>query len=191
MPLPDPHASSLIWVGSAAEIAELMQLDDERFGDALSERLGGLLGAISNVGARTAFPVAGLSADRLAAKRIVLVGEAAHILPPIGAQGLNLGFRDAAALADCVADALGRRGDPGGNDVLEAYMRARRLDIMTRTLGVDLMSRALLTSLPPLQAARGIVLHGLNSLPPLRRAVMRVGLAPPTELPSLMRPASG
>ena len=83
-----------------------MQLDAERFGDALSERLGGLLGAIANVGARTEFPVAGLSADRLAAKRIVLVGEAAHILPPIGAQGLNLGFRDAAALADCVAEAL-------------------------------------------------------------------------------------
>ena len=191
VPLPDPHASSLIWVGSSSEIAALMQLDAERFGDALSERLGGLLGALSNVGARTAFPVAGLSADRLAAKRIVLVGEAAHILPPIGAQGLNLGFRDAAALADCVAEALARRGDPGGDDVLEAYMRARRLDIMTRTLGVALMSRALLTSLPPLQAARGIVLHGLKSLPPLRRAVMRVGLAPPTELPSLMRPASG
>jgi 2-octaprenyl-6-methoxyphenol hydroxylase len=191
VPLPDPHASSLIWVGSAAEIADLLQLDAERFGDALSERLGGLLGVLSNVGARSAFPVAGLSADRLAAKRIVLVGEAAHILPPIGAQGLNLGFRDAAALADCVADALARRGDPGGDDVLEAYMRARRLDIMTRTLGVALMSSALLTSLPPLQAARGIVLHGLKSLPPLRRAVMRVGLAPPTELPSLMRPASG
>ncbi len=191
VPLLDPHASSLIWVGPSAEIAALMQLDAERFGDALSERLGGLLGAIDNVGARTEFPVAGLSADRLAAKRIVLVGEAAHILPPIGAQGLNLGFRDAAALADCVAEALARRGDPGGDDVLEAYMRARRLDIMTRTLGVDLMSRALLTSLPPLQAARGIVLHGLKSLPPLRRAVMRVGLSPPTELPSLMRPASG
>ncbi len=191
VPLLDPHASSLIWVGSSAEVTALMQLDAERFGDALSERLGGLLGAISSVSARAAFPVSGLSADRLAAKRIVLVGEAAHILPPIGAQGLNLGFRDAAALADCVAAALVRRGDPGGDDVLEAYTRARRLDIMTRTLGVDLMSRALLTSLPPLQAARGIVLHGLKSLPGLRRAVMRVGLAPPTELPSLMRPASG
>jgi len=191
VPLLDPHASSLIWVGPSAEIAALMQLAGERFGDALSERLGGLLGAIDTVGARTEFPVAGLSADRLAAKRIVLVGEAAHILPPIGAQGLNLGFRDAAALADCVAEALARRGDPGGDNVLEAYTRARRLDIMTRTFGVDLMSRALLTSLGPLQAARGIVLHGLKSLPPLRRAVMRVGLSPPTELPSLMRPTSG
>ena len=191
VPLPDAHASSLIWVGTPAEIARAMQLDAERFGDALSERLGGLLGAISNVGTRTEFPVAGLSADRLAAKRTVLVGEAAHILPPIGAQGLNLGFRDAAALADCFAEVLQAHGDPGGDAVLEAYTRSRRLDIMTRTLGVDLMSRALLTSLPPLQAARGIVLHGLNAMPPLRRAVMRVGLAPPTELPSLMRPAAG
>ncbi|MGZ8415994.1 MAG: FAD-dependent monooxygenase [Methyloceanibacter sp.] len=191
VPLPDPKGSSLIWVGPPAEIARLMQLDAERFGDALSERLGGLLGAILSVGARTEFPVAGLSADRLAAKRTVLVGEAAHILPPIGAQGLNLGFRDAAALADCVAEALHAHGDPGGDEVLQAYARARRLDVMTRTLGVDLMSRALLTSLPPLQAARGLVLHGLNALPPLRRAVMRVGLAPPTELPSLMRPAAG
>jgi 2-octaprenyl-6-methoxyphenol hydroxylase len=188
VPLPGQHASSLIWVGPRAEIARLMQCDEERFADALSERLGGLLGAISGVGARAEFAVAGLSADRLAAKRTVLVGEAAHILPPIGAQGLNLGFRDAAALADCVAEALQRRADPGSDDVLEAYARARRLDIVTRTLGVDLLSRTLLTSLPPLQAARGLILHGLKNLPTLRRAVMRVGLAPPTELPNLMQP---
>jgi len=191
VPLPDPHASSLIWVGPLPEIMGLMQRDDEGFADALSERLSGLLGAVSDVGTRAEFPVAGLTANRLAAKRTVLLGEAAHILPPIGAQGLNLGFRDAAALADCIADALREARDPGGEDVLDAYARARRLDVMTRTLGVDLLSRSLLTSLPPLQAARGIVLHGLKALPPLRRAVMRLGLTPPTELPSLMRPASG
>jgi len=191
VPLPDPHASSLIWVGPLPEIMGLMQRDDEGFADALSERLSGLLGAVSDVGTRAEFPVAGLTANRLAAKRTVLLGEAAHILPPIGAQGLNLGFRDAAALADCIADALREARDPGGEDVLDAYARARRLDVMTRTLGVDLLSRSLITSLPPLQAARGIVLHGLKALPPLRRAVMRLGLTPPTELPSLMRPASG
>ena len=191
VPLPDPHASSLIWVGPLPEIMGLMQRDDEGFADALSERLSGLLGAVSDVGLRAEFPVAGLTANRLAAKRTVLLGEAAHILPPIGAQGLNLGFRDAAALADCVADALREARDPGGEDVLDAYARARRLDVMTRTLGVDLLSRSLFTSLPPLQAARGIVLHGLKALPPLRRAVMRLGLTPPTELPTLMRPASG
>ena len=191
VPLPDPNASSLIWVGPLPEIMGLMQRDDEGFGDALSERLSGLLGAVSDVGTRAEFPVAGLTANRLAAKRTVLLGEAAHILPPIGAQGLNLGFRDAAALADCIADALREARDPGGEDVLDAYARARRLDVMTRTLGVDLLSRSLFTSLPPLQAARGIVLHGLKALPPLRRAVMRLGLTPPTELPTLMRPVSG
>jgi 2-octaprenyl-6-methoxyphenol hydroxylase len=180
VPLPDPHSSSLIWVGSLAEIAALMRRDEAGFGDALAERLDGLLGAISDIGPRAEFKVAGLVANRLAANRTVLLGEAAHILPPIGAQGLNLGLRDAAALADS-----------GGEATLEAYRNARRLDVMTRTVGVDLMSRALLTSLPPLQAARGIVLHGLSALAPLRRAVMRLGLTPPTELPSLMRGASG
>jgi 2-octaprenyl-6-methoxyphenol hydroxylase len=191
VPLPDPLASSLIWVGSVGEIAQLMRRDAENFAEALGERLGGILGAVSDVGPRAEFPVAGLTADRLAARRTVLLGEAAHILPPIGAQGLNLGLRDAAALADCVSEALAHGADPGGEVVLEAYERARRLDVMTRTLGVDLMSRTLLTSLLPLQAARGLVLHGLNMLAPLRRAVMRVGLTPPTELPTLMRPASG
>lgn len=191
VPMPDRHASSLIWVGSLAEIAALMRRDEAGFGDALAERLDGLLGAISDIGARAEFKVAGLSADRLAAKRTVLVGEAAHILPPIGAQGLNLGLRDAAALADCVAEALRGARDPGGEATLEAYRGARRLDVMTRTVGVDVLSRALLTSLPPVQAARGLILHGLNALAPLRRAVMRLGLTPPTELPSLMRGGSG
>ena len=191
VPLTDAHASSLIWIGSPAEITQLMQRDDAGFIEVLSGRLGDTLGVVSDLGARAEFPVVGLSADRLGAGRIVLLGEAAHILPPIGAQGLNLGFRDAASLADCVAERLTRGHDPGKKDVLEAYAEARRLDIMTRTLGVDLLNRSLLTSLPPLQAARGIVLHGLNAFAPLRRAVMRLGLAPPTELPSLMRPGSG
>jgi 2-octaprenyl-6-methoxyphenol hydroxylase len=191
VPLPDPHASSLIWVGTQEEIAQLAQATDADLMAALGERLGELLGAVSDPGAKAAFPVAGLSADRLAARRTALLGEAAHILPPIGAQGLNLGFRDAGALADCVADALAQQRDPGGAETLLAYAEARRLDVMTRTLGVDLLSRSLLTSLPPLQAARGIVLHGLNVLAPLKRAVMRIGLTPPTALPRLMRPRAG
>lgn len=191
VPLPDAYASSLIWVGPVQEIARLMQLDAESFGEALNLRLDGLLGAISAVGPRAEFKVSGLVADLLAAKRTALVGEAAHVLPPIGAQGLNLGFRDAAALADCVAEARAQGRDPGGEAVLDSYVRRRRLDVMTRTLGVDLLSRSLLSALPPLQAARGIVVHGLKAFPLLRRAVMRVGLTPPTELPSLMRPVSG
>ncbi|MGV1015686.1 MAG: FAD-dependent monooxygenase, partial [Methyloceanibacter sp.] len=178
----------LIWLGPGDEIASLMRHDAERFGEVLQERLGDLLGRIFEVGERSKFPVTALMATTLAAKRTVLVGEAAHILPPIGAQGLNLGLRDAAALADCVAGALKRGDDPGSETVLAAYRDARGLDVLTRTVGVDLLSRSLLSGLVPVQAARGLALLGLNALPPLRRMVMRVGLMPPTELPTLMRP---
>ncbi len=190
VPLTDPLASSLIFVGETREIDGLMALDGSSFGSALAARLDESLGRIGAVGARAHFPVAPLAADSLAGRRTALVGEAGHILPPIGAQGLNLGLRDAATLADCVGTALQGRGDPGSDEVLRAYGRARKVDVLTRTLGIDLLSRSLLTGFLPLQAARGIVSHGLNALPPLRRLVMRIGMAPPTELPSLMRPTA-
>jgi 2-octaprenyl-6-methoxyphenol hydroxylase len=180
----------LIWVGSIQEIARLMRLDEASIGEALNARLDGLLGVVTKVGRRAEFKVMGLSADRLASRRTALIGEAAHILPPIGAQGLNLSFRDAASLADCVTNALRKGRDPGGEEVLKSYAQSRRLDVLTRTFGVDLLSRSLLSALPPLQAARGIAVQGLKALPFLRRAVMRVGLTPPTELPSLMRPGA-
>jgi 2-octaprenyl-6-methoxyphenol hydroxylase len=189
VPLPDPRASALIMLGSAADIGALMQRDEEGFAGVLAERLDGLLGQIEGVGPRSSFPVSGLTAKSLGARRIALVGEAGHVLPPIGAQGLNLGLRDAAALADCVADARARGADPGGDEVLQSYMATRRLDVLSRAVGIDLLSRSLLTGFVPLQAARGLVLHGLAALPPLRRMVMRVGLEPPSALPRLMRGA--
>lgn len=190
VPTPDPLTSSLIWVGSSTEIDELMAGDEAHFAAQLQNRLGDALGAVSDIGPRAKFPVTGLTAKQLAHNRTALVGEAAHIMPPIGAQGLNLGLRDAAALADCVAGALRRSQDPGGRAVLAAYVSARRLDVLSRTVGVDLLNRSLLTDLLPVQAARGLVLAGLNALGPLRRMVMRAGLAPPMALPSLMRPVT-
>jgi 2-octaprenyl-6-methoxyphenol hydroxylase len=189
VPTPDPLTSSLIWVGAATDIDALMAADDTQFAAELQDRLGDTLGALSDIGPRAFFPVAGLTAKPLAQHRTALIGEAAHILPPIGAQGLNLGLRDAAALADAVADALRQGHDPGGLAVLAAYVRARQLDVMSRAVGVDLLNRSLLTSLLPVQAARGAVLAGLNAFAPLRRMVMRAGLAPPEALPRLMRPA--
>jgi 2-octaprenyl-6-methoxyphenol hydroxylase len=180
-----------VFVLDPAEAPRLAALSDADMAAEIERRSHSILGKITVEPGRGMFPLVAETARSFGARRVALIGEAAHVLPPIGAQGLNLGLRDAAALADCVAATLRRNGDPGGEDLLEAYLSARRLDVMTRTLGVDLLSRALLTSLPPLQAARGIVLHGLNALGPLRRAVMRLGLTPPTELPSLMRRASG
>jgi 2-octaprenyl-6-methoxyphenol hydroxylase len=190
VPLTGPAASSVIWIDGTEEIEAVMRLDAEDFVAALQDRLEGLLGQVVEAGARAQFPITRLAAETLAGRRTALVGEAAHILPPIGAQGLNLGLRDAATLADCVGEAWHHGGDPGSDDVLSAYDRARKVDVLTRTYGIDLLSRSLLSGFLPLQAARGIVSHGLNALPPLRRLVMRIGMMPPTELPSLMRPGA-
>ena len=190
VPLTNPFASSVIWIDDAAEVDTVMGLDATGFEHALQDRLEGLLGQVRKVGARAKFPVTRFAAETLAGHRTALVGEAAHILPPIGAQGLNLGLRDAATLADCVSAAIRKGDDPGSDDVLSAYDRARKVDVLTRTYGIDLLSRSLLSGFLPLQAARGIVSHGLNVLPPLRRLVMRIGMMPPTDLPSLMRPGA-
>jgi 2-octaprenyl-6-methoxyphenol hydroxylase len=128
-----------------------------------------------------------MKVDKFAANRIALVGEAAHVIPPIGAQGLNLGFRDAAALADCAGAALGKDGDPGSGETIRAYNRARRVDVASRTLAVDLLNRSLISGFLPVQAARGIGLHLLSGVGPLRRLFMREGLAPQRGLPKLMQ----
>lgn len=188
VPTPDQHTSSLVWVTSRKEAEELMALDEASFAGRLQERFDETLGVISDVGPRASFPVAGLTAKQMAANRTALVGEAAHIMAPIGAQGLNLGLRDAAALADCVADALRHDRDPGGAPVLTRYAKARQLDVLSRTVGVDLLGRSLLTKLLPVQLARSAVLTGLNAFAPLKRMVMQAGLTPPADLPRLMRP---
>ena len=191
VPLVDPRASSLIWVGNTGEIDALMRLDEASFRTELAQRLGGVLGKIGEVGPRAAFPVAELTADSMAKARTALIGEAAHVLPPIGAQGLNLGFRDAAALADCVAEAIEIGRDPGSDRTLETYADSRRLDVLSRAFGVDFLNRSLLTGFLPMKIARSLAVRGLAALPPLRRFVMQVGMVPPTELPTLMRPVSG
>jgi len=188
VPTPDPLTSSVIWVGGTAEIEALMALNETEFATKLQDRIDDTLGAVSDVGPRASFPVAGLTAKPLAARRTALIGDAGHSLPPIGAQGLNLGLRDAAALADCVSDALRQGRDVGGPLVLNSYIRARQLDVLSRSFGVDLLNRSLLTGFLPVQAARGALLAGLNAIAPLKRFVMRAGLAPPASLPRLMRP---
>jgi 2-octaprenyl-6-methoxyphenol hydroxylase len=123
----------------------------------------------------------------MAASRIALVGEAAHVVPPIGAQGLNLGLRDAAELADCVGAAKARGEDIGGEAVLAAYDRARRRDVLARSLSIDVLNRSLLTDLLPVEALRGLAAHAIASFAPLRRALMQEGAGLAGPLPSLMR----
>jgi 2-octaprenyl-6-methoxyphenol hydroxylase len=186
VPLPG-LASSLVWVTTPQQAKRLMSMDSNGIATAIEDRLQGCLGRVSDVGPRATFPLSGMSVERYTAHRVALVGEAAHVIPPIGAQGLNLSFRDAATLAEYAGAALEQGDDPGGRKTLRAYDRARRADIFTRTVAVDLLNRSLLTGFLPLQVARGIGLHLLAGIAPLRRFFMREGLAPQTGLPKLMQ----
>ena len=187
VPLPDDAngpRSSLVWVETPDEAARLLALPDDAFAAALQQQLKGHLGCVRDVGRRGTFPIAGLMAVTAAKGRVMLAGEAAHVLPPIGAQGLNLGFRDAAAIADAVASAV----DPGAAEVVQGYARARAADLVSREIGIDLLNRALLLDMLPVQALRGLGLHALANSATLRRAAMQTGLSGPGAVPSLMRP---
>jgi 2-octaprenyl-6-methoxyphenol hydroxylase len=119
----------------------------------------------------------GLSVDRYAADRIMLVGETAHVFPPIGAQGLNLGLRDVQAVADVLGMSIQNTADIGSVATLDRYDQQRRRDVEFRTFAVDGLNRSLLTSFMPLDFARGLGLLSLAHIGPLRRLVMRAGLA--------------
>lgn len=190
VPLPG-LASSLVWVQRPEDAERHLQMDDRDFCDELERRLHGVLGSVGAVGPRAAFPLSGLTVSRFAQRRTALVGEAAHVIPPIGAQGLNLGFRDAATLADTVGRHEAAKADPGAEDILTAYHQARRTDVLSRTAAVDLLNRSLLTDLLPIQAMRGLGLHALKGIGPLRRFVMRQGIAPEHGLPALMQSPTG
>jgi 2-octaprenyl-6-methoxyphenol hydroxylase len=186
VPMPG-STSALVWVDTPDRAQRLAELDDAAFSAALEQELQACLGLVSAVGPRVLHPLTGLSAASMGQNRIALVGEAAHVLPPIGAQGLNLSLRDAATLAECVAQAIVEDTDPGEQDVLQAYERARRPDVETRTLAVDLFNRSLLADVLPVQALRGAGLHLLANIGALRRLAMQAGMEPTTALPRLMR----
>ena len=188
VPLPG-LASSLVWVERPAIAARLLAMDDASFIGALEARLQGLLGALSAPAPRGKFPLAWMQADQVAARRVMLVGEAAHVMPPIGAQGLNLGLRDVGWAVECITDAAGRAEDIGGAAVLERYTAARASDIGVRMGAVDALNRSLLSDLAPLHLARGLGLHVIAASKALRQQLMTNGLAPSRSLPRIMRTA--
>ena len=187
VPLPG-DTSSLVWVEEPALAAHLAGLDDAAFLAELAARLQGLLGSLTDVGPRGIFPLSWLGAMRMGQNRIALVGKSAHAIPPIGAQGLNLGLRDAAALAECVGAARALGADIGSAATLEAYHAARAADVLGRTISVDLLNRSLLSDFLPVQALRGLGLHLLANVGPLRRLVIQGGVGAPGRLPRLMQP---
>ncbi|MBR3189478.1 UbiH/UbiF family hydroxylase [Bosea sp. (in: a-proteobacteria)] len=165
--------SALVWLVEPQDADRLAGLDDLAFAREVERRTHSILGAMAVAGPRGRVPMGGLSVDRFAAARMALIGEAAHVFPPIGAQGLNLGLRDVAALRDAIAGA----DDPGTEAALSTYDRSRQADVRLRTGAVDALNRTLLTDLLPADLMRGAGLLALSRIAPLRRLVMRQGLA--------------
>ena len=186
VPLPGLR-SSLVCVVAPDEAARLLALDPAGRDAEMERRSHSILGRIEAEPGHGAFPLAVENARRFAAKRVALIGEAAHVIPPIGAQGLNLGLRDAATIAELVVEARRNGADVGGRDVIDSYDRLRRIDVATRTAAVDLLNRSLLTDFLPIQGLRGIGLYMLERIGPLRRALMREGVDPVAARPRLMR----
>ncbi len=186
VPLPGLR-SSIVCVVDPAEAQRLRHLDDSALESEIEARSHSILGKITLDPGRGFFPLAVETAKRFAAGRIALVGEAAHRLPPIGAQGLNLGLRDAATIAELAVEADRAGGDIGGSEVLSRYDTQRRTDVTARTFAVDLLNRSLLSGFLPVQGARGLGIYLMNRVGGLRRAVMHEGVDPAAAKPRLMR----
>jgi 2-octaprenyl-6-methoxyphenol hydroxylase len=177
VPLPGERCS-VVWVASPREAERLIVLSDDELSEATETQSHSILGRLRVEPGRHLFPLAIEQPRQFAKARIALVGEAAHVVPPIGAQGLNMGLRDAADLADIVRDAMTSGEDPGSPQVLGRYDSARRADVSSRTFVIDIANRSLLSDLLPMQSLRAAGLHLIGSFGPLRRLAMREGLSP-------------
>jgi 2-octaprenyl-6-methoxyphenol hydroxylase len=177
VPLPGDR-SSIVWVAAPKEAERLFALSEDELSEAAEAQSHSILGRLRVEPGRHLFPLAIERPGQFARRRIALVGEAAHVVPPIGAQGLNMGLRDAADLADLVREAMLSGDDPGSPQVMKRYDSTRRADVLSRTFAIDIANRSLLSDFLPMQSLRAAGLHLMGSFGPLRRLAMREGLAP-------------
>lgn len=174
VPLPG-RRSSLVWVVKPETAEELAALDDKTLSTRVETKMQSMLGRVSVESSRQIYPLSAATPWRFAHNRVALVGEAAHVFPPIGAQGLNLGIRD---ISDLVDVANKNRSDPGSVKALAAYDFTRRPDILARSSAVNLLNMTLLSNMLPAQMARSAGLDVLRAFAPLRAFFMREGLRP-------------
>jgi 2-octaprenyl-6-methoxyphenol hydroxylase len=174
-----PNVSAIVWTERTPIAGRVMKLDDARFGQEIARRLGGHLGAIRMVGRRWSYPLSAMLVHRYVDTRLALAGDAAHGIHPIAGQGLNLGFRDAIALAELVIAAVGRGGDPGATELLARYQRRRRPDNMLMLAMTDGLDRLFSNDNRLVRLARDIGIAAVHHTPPLKRVFMRraMGLA--------------
>jgi 2-octaprenyl-6-methoxyphenol hydroxylase len=168
-----PNMSAIVWTERATIARRMLALDDVGLAKAIARRLGDDLGAVRIAGRRWSYSLGALHAHRYFAPRLVLVGDAAHTIHPIAGQGLNLGFRDAMALADLVIEASRRGEDCGASDLLRRYQRARRPDNLLMLTATDALDRLFSNDNPLLRLARDVGIGAVHRVPPLKRLFMR------------------
>jgi 2-octaprenyl-6-methoxyphenol hydroxylase len=179
--------SSIVWTEDSREAERIVALPDAEFHAELERRFGLHLGEIKAVGARRAFPL-GLSVARsFVAERVALVGDAAHVIHPIAGQGLNMGLKDVAALAEVIVDAARLGLDPGAAVVLDRYQRWRRFDTMAMGVATDGLNRLFSNRSEVLRAARDVGLGLVDRLPMLKRLFIREAAGLVGEVPKLLR----
>lgn len=187
LPLPGGHHASIVWSERDADAQRIAALPDAEFLEALRPRFGDFLGRVALAGERFSYPLALSLANPWVKPRLALVGDAAHGVHPLAGQGLNLGFRDVAALAEVLVEAARRGEDIGDWGVLQRYEQARRFDTVTMALGMDGINRLFSNDNPLLRLARDAGLAAVNALPGLRRGFIRQAAGLAGDLPRLLK----
>ena len=168
----DQRRSAVVWMDTGPNIATLQAMDETGFEARLNTRACGVMGALRLDSPRAAWPIIAQYAQRLSAPRLALIGETAHVVPPIGAQGLNMSLADISALADLAATT----NDPGAPQLLDRYHRTRWPNMRLRVQGIDALNRASMARNPLAQAVRDAALKTLSTVSPLRKAAITAGL---------------
>jgi 2-octaprenyl-6-methoxyphenol hydroxylase len=179
--------SNIVWAEPRKAAEALLKMNEADFIAELRMRFGDFLGELSLEGPRFGFPLSLQLAERMIDARVALAGDSAHGIHPLAGQGLNLGLKDCAALAECIADGVALGLDPGDVTILERYQRWRRFDNVTMALGMEFFDKLFSNSVRPLTAIRRLGLGAVNTVGPARRFFMRYAGGAAGDLPKLLR----
>ena len=181
------NRSNIVWAEPRKAADALLKMNEPDFIAELRLRFGDFLGVLSLEGPRFGYPLSMQLAERMIDARVALAGDSAHGIHPLAGQGLNLGLKDCAALAECIADGVNLGLDPGDVSILERYQRWRRFDNVSMAMGMEFFDKLFSNDIAPVRAARTLGLAAVNAVGPARRFFMKYAGGGAGDLPKLLR----